>query len=916
MTALIRFCCFATVVLTAATPYAADLTPQVSQRFAKDTSEAEVPDFQRHVDPLLGKLGCNGRACHGSFQGQGGFRLSLFGYDFQMDHEGLSERIDTDDPAASYALQKATLTEPHRGGKRMDIGSWQYRVLLNWIKGGARVGESPQTLERVEVTPKEVVFSRSGEAVQLRAVAVWEDGSREDVTPLCRFNANNDQVAKVTREGLLTAAEPGDTHVIVSYDVAVVPVPVMRPVSDRVGDAYPFVAAPTRVDEHVVSKLQKLGIVQSETCSDSDFLRRVSLDMTGSLPTADEVRRFLADTRSDKRSRKIEELLERPGYAAWWTQKLCDFTGNSEDQLNNVTPDRKDAPQDWYDWIYDRVERNVPYDEIVEGIVMATSRNAGESYTEFCKNVNAIYASKGDRTFAERESLPHYWARQNFRTKEDRAIGFAYTFLGTRIQCAQCHKHPFDQWTQDDFREFTSFFVSTVAGRNNQVSPDSKDEYQKMMESLDLDENLKGGDLRKKLLALAKEGKAVPLPEVYARPIKKAKPSKGKGKNKRRNQNNRVPTTAKLLGGDVVDLTEYADPREPMMDWLRSNRNDRFARSFVNRVWAGYFNVGIVEPPDDMSLANPPSNAALLDYLADGFLANGYDMKWLHRTIANSRTYQLSWKPNETNKDDERNFSRAVPRRLPAEVAYDAVVAATASDEKAETMLNDLDGRAISMAGAGRRVNNRGDLGYAMRVFGRSIRESNCDCDRSEEASLLQTVFLRNDRLTLTLIDDPKTSWLAQVARDGGVDFRPQVSGPDPKKRRKMQQEAANRNRLAARARQLRTQIRSMTAQLERIKKNGKPKQVRSVKTRLGQLRDQLSKVDKSRKPVEPETVAKIDTNQLIEDIYLRTLSRLPNDDETRIALSFMAQSKNEPIQGARDLMWALLNTKEFIVNH
>ncbi len=497
---------------------AADQTlPPAQQRFA-DSGSDETPDFQRHVVPLLGKLGCNGRACHGSFQGQGGFRLSLFGYDFQMDYEGLSERIDTGAPADSYALQKLTLQEDHEGGQRAEIGSWEYNVLLNWVKSGAEpVADDAPSLVELEVHPQEIVFAGPEEKSQLRVIARWSDGRSEDVTCLSRYQSNDTQIALIDEQGEVTSGEPGDSHVVVFYDNGVVPIPVMRPVSEENGKSYPQVATPTAVDTLVIDKLRKLGIVPSEESTDAEFLRRASLDIAGTLPTAEEVRAFLNDGSPDKRARKIDELLETPAYVAWWTQRLCDITGNSDQQLNNVTVVRDRASKDWFNWIQHRVEQNAPYDEIVEGLVVATSRREGESYKDYCERVSRWYHEDGADAFAEEPSMPHYWARQNFRSAEDRAVGFAYTFLGIRIQCAQCHKHPFDQWTQDDFQQFQGFFDQAQFANNGR----DRDEYNAMMKGLGL-ADLKGNDARREFANLLKKGATVPMPELYVRPPRAA----------------------------------------------------------------------------------------------------------------------------------------------------------------------------------------------------------------------------------------------------------------------------------------------------------------------------------------------------------------------------------------------------------
>lgn len=875
-------------------------------RFAADTDE--TPEFQRHVVPLLGKLGCNGRSCHGSFQGRGGFRLSLFGYDFESDYDELSGRSDSGTPADSLILQKPLNLVEHEGGQRFEQGSWQHRLLMNWIKADTPARpEDPPTLTTLEVSPAELRFTSDGQQAQLQAVAVWSDGTREDVTELCRFQSNDDQIADVSNSGQVESGGSGDTHLVVFYDNAVVPVPVLRPVSDQTGDSYPDTPAPTEIDGLVIAKLKKLGIVQSDLCSDEEFLRRASLDATGTLPTVAEVQEFVADTRADKRSVKIDELLERPGYAAWWTTRLCDFTGNSNDQLNNVTPIRSAASRHWYDWIHARVEDNVAYDDLVEGMVMAVSRDPGESYDAFCENMSRLYHKDSDYHFGERETLPHYWSRRNFQKMEDRVIGFSYAFLGIRIQCAQCHKHPFDQWTQQDFQQFQGFFTG-VSGRPQQPRPADRDTYKAMLVEIK-QEGLKGNQLRNQLGKLLTQGETVPFGEVFTRkPVSRQPQQKNRNakQQKRRRRGNKVATTATLLGSEPIDLTQYQDIREPLMDWLRSEENPLFARAFVNRVWSNYFNVGIVNPPDDLNLANPPSNAALLDHLADEFIAHDFDMKWLHREIMNSRTYQLSWKPNDTNRHDERNFSHAIPRRLPAEVSWDIVSQAVSSDQKFDTYVTSMNQRALAVPGSGVRRRTNTPAAYALSIFGRSVRDSNCDCDRSEDPSLLQTIFLRNDNQVLALLDS-RDGWLAQVAAEHDIRFRPQAVSQD--------QQSARRRR------QLAKQLKGQQKRLKELQEKGAPpKQLQKVRTRIDRLQQQLNPEESSETGTDAvdsaaPTANSIDIDRVVNEAWLRTLSRSPTEDEFRTASQHIEQSTDQ-LGGLRDVMWVLLNTKEFIVNH
>ena len=844
-----------------------EVAAPASLRFSNRSAEA-VPDFQKHVVPLLGRLGCNSAKCHGSFQGQGNLRLSLFGFDFQADHTALREvasteqgpRLNVNDPEHSLVVLKPTAQIDHECGKRLEVDSWDHHLLLRWIESGARgtsqnasapavesksavdgkvffdesirpilqdhcfechgfnsrkgnlslanrdgllaggdsgpavvpskpeesllmaavrhsnedlqmppsgklaadkvavlqkwvrmgapwpdgydaaPGETDQVLVDLHYEPQEIVFHEPNQTQQLRIVAEWEDGTREDVTCLARFQTNNDAIVRVNPDGLVTSIGEGDTHIFALYDNGVAAIPVLRPYGDA-----DFVSAKTRagklqtrssdhpIDRCVGEKLDKLGLKPSELCTDAEFLRRVSIDMTGTLPTPNEVEEFLTDESADKRNRKIDELLKRSTYAAWWTNKLCDFTGCNPKSISSLLEVAREEgyvkASEWYDWIYERVAQNEPYDRLVAGIMLAdlSSHDSG---------------------------MPWFWTRQSLKEPRDTAMSVAHAFLGIQLQCAECHKHPFDRWTQADFGDFAQFFDSVTKTKRRSAVAD--------------EQNLR------------------------------------------------------LLRSERVRLQPGEDPRVSVMDWMRDPRNPWFARAFVNRVWAGYFHVGIVDPPDQFTPANPPSNPWLLDWLASGFVESGYDMKWLHRQIATSDTYQRSWKPNATNRNDRRNFSRAIPRRIPAEVVYDAIKQATAAADQQSEVRTNLRRRAsghLSMRMAGT---------HAMKVFGKPDRAINCDCERVNEPTLLQAIFTQNDPLVRMRIAD--SGWIIEI---------------------------------------------------EDVEAAG----------------DQL------------------DEDTLVTQVWLRTVGRRPGDEERHRAIEHL-ESMKSVAEGVADLMWAMINTKEFLLNH
>ncbi len=938
----------ALLMLVHSISFAAEPLSALKARFEPNANgvceTTEVPDFQKHISPLLGRLGCNGRACHGSFQGQGGFMLSLFGYDFDLDHDALLKedagRVSVKAPLESLILTKPVDADMHEGGQRFKQNSWEYWVLRKWIEAGApKAGgtqkSNVQKLARLDVSPLEIQFEEKGKSKQLTAIAIWEDGSKENVTSLCRFHSNDAAIAAIDEKGLVKGGEFGDTHVVVSYDNAVVPVSILRPIGKPGQLTQQIAKAKTNIDRLVLTKLDKLGIMPSSNAPDAEFFRRASLDVTGTLPTSDQVRSFLADNSPNKRKKAIETLLESPAYAAWWTTFLCDMTGNNDDQLKNFSPLPDQSSQHWYQWIYDRVSRNVPYDEIVEGIVTAVSREPDESYREYCENMSRISQDKTGKSFAERSDMMYYWARNNQKTAEERAISFAYAFCGVRIQCAQCHKHPFDQWTKKDFDQFERLFDGMQANQNSYM-PDSKAEVEKIISDLGIAKSMKGNDLRKKIQEIVKSGndKTIPFPELIVRANKQPEYDKKDRKDKKQQEAKKMPT-ARLLGSDYVDLSTVSDPREPLMEWLRRKDNPYFAKAIVNRVWAHYFQVGIVNPADDHNLANAPSNAELLNYLADGFIENKYDLKWLHRTILNTETYQRTWQSNESNDLDRRNFSHALLRRLPAETAYDALRIALSSDTQALSMCNLETDRAMTMAGASARTNGGGNKNgaspYALSVFGRSIRESNCDCDKSSDPSLLQTVFIRNDSDVLRAMIDPKTSWLAQIAKEYDFPLKKQ----EAQKTDKMQSETDRRiDRQKNTVEELDRNVRTFKKKLSSlVDTKGNEKLIRDAKSRLalaekryaealtnfekisGTSPDDSSTEKVSEASKSQEHLGKADEKSLIEEAYLRTLSRLPSATELQKSQVAFASAES-PVNGISDILWALINSKEFILNH
>jgi len=809
----------------------ADVLAPALTRFATADTKSPVPDFQRHIVPLLGVLGCNGRACHGSFQGQGGFTLSMFGYDFAADHRELTEkdqgRIDTESPLKSLVLRKPTGLEDHGGETRFAVDGWEYHLLHSWIKNGAKPRPTPEKIVALKVTPPQIVFDKPGAVRPLRVEVTWENGEREDVTCLARFEIKDDQVARVARGGQVTCRGPGDTHVLVMYDNEVIPIPVMLPVSPLAGDAFPNVPTPTPIDELVVGKLRQLGIEPSELCSDEDFLRRAYIDIAGTLPHHREIDSFIKDTSPDKREELVDRLLGSEAYATWWSMFLTDLTGSNIQQMGSTDINWAAASQ-WEAWLKRRVVDNDGWDKIAAGILLASSRRPDQSYLEYTQE-QSDYLRRTDPVDAATLDFPmhYYWFRSDATKPLERALSFGYIFLGVRLQCAQCHKHPFDRWSKQDFDQFTNIFSRVRIGS----APDSRRDELNLRHRLGVPVKLDTAALRRQMyMRVFAEGLPIPYKEVYIQPP------------------GPKPSPARLLGGEELDINALDDPREPLVEWLLRKDNPYFARAFVNRIWSRYFGRGIVDPPDDFNVGNPPSNALLLDWLAREFVGHGYDMKWLHRTIALSRTYQLGSGTTATNASDTRHFSHAALRRLPAEVIVDGILQATANNDGNRDRLSNMSQRRI-----GKHPGNlsKTSFDYALGVFGKPTRSTNCDCERTNQPTLLQSLYTRNDSEMLERIDRDD-GWVCQVAHNLKIPL---------------------------------------------LSRNGSGSPVRA----------RGAAVDKIAEEITPE--------YLTTEAYLRTLGRRPSVAETARCKTHFTASQNL-IEGLRDLMWALLNTQEFLTNH
>ena len=637
-------------------------------------------NFRNHVESVLSKQGCNGGACHGARAGQKGFRLTLFGFDVDADYsyltrQAIGRRVVPSDPGRSLILTKPTGLLPHKGGVRLDPASLEYRVLAEWIASGTPGprDDDPQIVS-LEVLPKYSSLGRLEKAVgseqQLVVLAKFSDGHVEDATRWAKYTSVNGTVASVDERGLVRITGPGEAAIKVWYlnynAMAFITVPFPNQVSPEV-----FAAARKEnrnfIDELALDKLESLRLPPSPRCDDATFLRRAYLDTTGTLPTAEEAAAFLADTSADKRDRLIDHLLTRPEYVDYWTYKWSDLLLLTGERL------RPKAIEAYYGWIRQSVADNKPWDVMVREIVTAT----GSTHENGAANFYALH-----------------------QDPETMAETVAQAFMGLSINCAKCHNHPLEKWTNDQYYGMANMF-SRVRAKGW------------------------GGDFRNG------DGMRVVYSDTQGELVQ---PSRG------------VPQPPRPLDGEALPFEAEEDRRIALAAWLTSPENQYFTRSITNRVWANFFGVGLVEAVDDMRVTNPASNEKLLDAAAAYLVQNKYDLKQLMRAILQSSTYQRSSVPLAENSDDTRFYSRYYPKRLKAEVLLDAISQTTGirSEFRAQGPdSNKTPGPPIPAQRALLLPDVFVDSHF-LKTFGQPDRLITCECERSDEPSMPQVLHLYN----------------------------------------------------------------------------------------------------------------------------------------------------------------------------
>jgi len=713
---------------------------------ANTCTHAQEVDFNRHISPMLYQLGCSAGNCHGSFSGKGGLRLSLFAGSPDMDYQNIrgsfNRRLDAQNPERSLLVLKPTAQMEHMGGLRLRKGSWQYDLLVKWIADGARydVDKVAKVLS-VRVEPASIVLQLSPPAMKepvgakLKVLAKLSTGIEEDVTKFAKFESLDPSTAEVDADGSVTAKLTGDTSVLAHYAGQVGFTTILVPNAPNATVKTPNETPRDAADKLLLARMAKLNIVPSPVCDDLTFLRRIYLDVIGQLPTPDEIRAFQNDKAADKRAKTIDRLLEHPLHAATWAGRMCDMTGADDRFLG-------DGVYQFHDWFRNKLEANWPWDKIAYGVMCATAADDRDpqdilatqkrdaEQKKLLKDLQAkdknakLPAPEGKQPwqigYGTRNTLDFFHSnlihgqdspKGRIIDSKKVALRIATTFLGVRLECAQCHKHPNDRWSQSDYYGFSMAFAHTAI---NGVDPKLK--AAKV--------NLNG------VHVLEKPVETLLDPETQQ------------------------PLTARILGGANIEVKGDIDPRKELWKWMTSKDNPYFARAIVNRVWAFYLGRGFIEPADSQAAANPPSHPDVLDELTRDFVEHKFDLRHLHRRILNTLAYQRDWRTNATNAKDERNFSHRLLRRLNAEQAVDAIAQVTGTPVKFAkrfgTPRDNIKAAELALSRMG------GDDAYVLQIFGRPLRVQNCDCERSGSASLSQTLYLLNDEKLLGKIHDAK----------------------------------------------------------------------------------------------------------------------------------------------------------------
>ena len=635
--------------------------------------------YLKDVAPILNKAGCTSGPCHGAAKGKNGFKLSLRGYDPQFDYESLlydlsGRRFNRAEPGKSLMLAKPTQEIPHGGGLRFDQSSTYYKTIYNWIAQGVPLGDpAKDKVASIAVTPNEVAMPKPGEKAAIRVMATYTDGSTRDVTTEATIESNTPDVARIDAAKATVAGERiGEATLLLRYEgkYATIPVTVLNP---KAGFAWKALPQNNYIDQLIDAKLQRMKIQPSPAVDDAAFLRRASLDLTGKLPTPDEVRAFLADATPSKlkRSKMVDQLIARPAYLDQWTMKWGDLLQSSRKFLGEK------GTYGFREWIRESLAANKPYDAWVRELI----NSSGSSYEAPQANF--------------------------YRTTRDAKATMEKTtqvFMGTRMVCAQCHDHPFEKWTQNQYFEMSAFFSGVGVRPGYEVGEEiiynQRADYEM--------KHPKDGRVMTPKYLVAAVG-VPPLPEH--------------------------------------DL-DARKRREAFANWLTSKENPLFAKSVVNRIWSYFLGKGIIDPVDDIRASNPPVNAALLDALTKDFIAHNFDLRYLMRTIANSRTYQASIATNEWNATDTTNFSHAMPRRLGAEQLADSVAQATGARPNFPEVPEDTSAAQLPDPHVGKE-------GF-LDLFGRPTRETACECERRTELSLPQALNLVNGATISDAVADPK----------------------------------------------------------------------------------------------------------------------------------------------------------------